>query len=414
MKYVLLDILKQNGNLRKLLFSELISSIGTRMYQVSILWWMYQVTGSKSLVGLLMIAIYLPGVLLSPIVGSYVDRYSQKSIIVAMNILQSTLMLLMLLSELTNHFGIKTLIAFTVIISLSDILLKPALKTIVPLVAGQHELVQVNSAQQVIANIAKIIGPVLGTLVFSFLGISGILVVNLLSFACAAIIERTMTVQNDINHNKKTPKTIKMALKESYSYLMSNFYILSIILLICILNLFTGATHILLPSFIQDDIGLSEIAYSAALSSLAIGSLVTSVMFSGLKEVKNSNRVLTLSLITYGISMISLSLSSSIVAICAMFAIIGGAMTTFNVIVISILQTSIPKEIRGQVFTIVIGVSKGLLPVSYGIFGIVGDLFSNVHIFIFVGCILVCGGLFMQIIKQQQKEIDTESEMETL
>jgi len=164
LKYEMLDIFKRNENLRRLLFSELISVIGTRMYQVSIIWWMYQVSGSTSLVGILMIAIYLPGVLLSPIIGSYVDHYSQKRIIVSMNILQGLIMLMMGISLAVDQLGVYTLTFFTALISISDILLKPALKTIVPLIVEQNELIQVNSVQQAISQIAKIIGPVLGTL----------------------------------------------------------------------------------------------------------------------------------------------------------------------------------------------------------------------------------------------------------
>ncbi|MBS4053197.1 MAG: MFS transporter [Thermaerobacter sp.] len=240
------------------------------------------------------------------------------------------------------------------------------------------------------------------TLVFSLSGISGIMIVNLLTFLFAAFLENGMMIEKGIENYKKPKKTVKSSLSGSYSYLKSDVYILYIIILICVLNFFTGAIHILLPSFIQNNISHSEIAYSATLSSMAIGSLAGSILFSGL--LNNDNRVLTMSLIIYGVAMISTGLVNSIIVICVLFAIIGVATTVFNVIVISLLQTFIPKEMRGQLFTIVIGVSKGLLPVSYGFFGIVGDIFKNAYIFIIVGSALVIGGIFMQLIARKRRD----------
>lgn len=384
-----------NTNLFRLLVGEFISSIGTKMYQVSIIWLIYTKTGSKTFVGLLMIAAFLPGVLLSPISGVYVDRINLKKIIVYINIIESLLMLTLGLLIIINVFNLPILICLTAFISICDSFFKPAVSSFIPCLAEKEKLVKINSIQELFSNFAKIVGPVLGSIIMASFGIIWVLIIDAFSFLFSAFLEFYIKTYVDISKLKNKKLSFKENYRQSLSYLSENTFILNVIIIICLMNLFTGSIQIILPSFIKDDLQLNETYYSIVVSSIAIGAILTSILISIKFKIKKEKQVLSFALVCYGMLMISLKFTGNYYWTLLVFSGIGACTSLFDIIVVSMLQSNIPSNIRGKIFSVVIGISMGLVPLSYGIFGILGDIISNRNNFFVVGCSLLLGGFYI-------------------
>src|SRR6266545_4207446 len=61
---------------------QLISQTGTQLCLVTLVLWLKQATESATVIGLLMMAATVPGVVLGPLGGALVDRYSRRTILV--------------------------------------------------------------------------------------------------------------------------------------------------------------------------------------------------------------------------------------------------------------------------------------------------------------------------------------------
>ena len=76
-----------------LLQGNAISTIGDVMYSVAIGYWVYEVTGSSALMGIMTSISLFVTMFLSPFCGSIVDKCNRKWVIVGIDVVQGILML---------------------------------------------------------------------------------------------------------------------------------------------------------------------------------------------------------------------------------------------------------------------------------------------------------------------------------
>ena len=67
---------------------QFVSTLGDAVYSIALGFWVLSATGSTALMGLLMAASTLPGVLVSPFAGVLIDRSNKKLLFILMDILR--------------------------------------------------------------------------------------------------------------------------------------------------------------------------------------------------------------------------------------------------------------------------------------------------------------------------------------
>src|SRR5918997_1824306 len=61
---------------------EAISLVGSNLAQFAIVWWLTDTTGSATVLATSTLAAILPGVVLGPLAGAYVDRWDRRRIMI--------------------------------------------------------------------------------------------------------------------------------------------------------------------------------------------------------------------------------------------------------------------------------------------------------------------------------------------
>ena len=153
-----------NGSFSALWSGQLISLFGDRLNQLALVAVVAISTGSALATGLVFFAATLPNLLLSPIAGTFVDRWDHKEVMVVSDILRGAIVLILPIAAVTNIVLVYPLIFLVTSIS---VFFRPARVAILPQIVPEEDLLSANSALWVAETIADIVGyPLAGLFVF--------------------------------------------------------------------------------------------------------------------------------------------------------------------------------------------------------------------------------------------------------
>src|SRR4051794_22777809 len=152
-----------NGSFSALWSGQLISLFGDRLNQLALVAVVAISTGSALATGLVFFAATLPNLLLSPIAGTFVDRWDRKEVMVVSDLLRAAIVLVLPIAAVTNIILVYPLIFLVTTIS---VFFRPARVAILPRIVPEEDLLSANSAMWVGETIADVIGyPLAGVFV---------------------------------------------------------------------------------------------------------------------------------------------------------------------------------------------------------------------------------------------------------
>ena len=179
-------MLKTNADMRRVFMAQVISYLGDWFSFVAIIGLVDDLTGSKFLVSLVVVAFSLPSFLASPIAGSMADRFDRRRILVFVSIIQVVAAFGLL------FVGNDTVwLAFLAQSSISALaaVISPATEASIPNIArDDNELAIANSLLGSTWGIMLAVGAAIGGVFASVFGRDAAFIANAVSFAIAAIL----------------------------------------------------------------------------------------------------------------------------------------------------------------------------------------------------------------------------------
>ncbi len=152
-----------NGSFSALWVGQLISLFGDRIHQFALAALVLATTGSTVAAGLSFFFAALPNLFLSPLAGTFVDRWDRKEVLIVSDILRAAVVLLIPVAVIVNVLLVYPMIFVVTSISL---FFRPARVAILPQLVEDDELVTANSALWVGETIADVLSfPIAGLFV---------------------------------------------------------------------------------------------------------------------------------------------------------------------------------------------------------------------------------------------------------
>jgi MFS family permease len=179
-------MLKTNADMRRVFMAQVISYLGDWFSFVAIIGLIDDLTGSKFLVSLVVVAFSLPSFLASPIAGSMTDRFDRRRILIFVSIIQvvATFGLLLVGKDTVwlAFLAQSTISALAAVIS-------PATEASIPNIArNKEELALASSLLGSTWGVMLAVGAAVGGVFASVFGRDAAFIANAVSFAIAAIL----------------------------------------------------------------------------------------------------------------------------------------------------------------------------------------------------------------------------------
>ncbi|HEU0028741.1 MAG TPA: MFS transporter [Ktedonobacterales bacterium] len=374
------------------------SHLGTHIYQIALAWWVLEKTGSAAAMGGVLIAAFAPTSALVLVGGVIADRLPRIPIMLASDCARLALMIAMTALALGGSLTIWLVLVISALIGVMDAFFWPAYKSIFPELVPQSELASANSVEAISGQAVHILAPAAGAGLIAVGGIPIAFALNGGSFLLSAVsliamlaLPRKLAEGGQAPDGlafPEAPMSASEAMREGAVGQPGGFWrelragvaaaralpwILLTIALAGLANLGAeGAIAVALPYYVQHTLAGSPLLYGGLLAASAVGG-VPAALWLGSRTVRRRGPLL------YGalaLGMLALSLVGLIpwppVMLAAMF-VAGLGVTIFDIAWTTALQQYIPLEKLGRVSSIDQLGSFVVIPLSYGLTGLVVD-----------------------------------------
>lgn len=358
----------KNSDFRFLWIGSTISSFCDQFYFVGLSWLVLMFNGSGLALGTVLMMEALPRAAFMLVGGAVTDRISPKLVLITtasgrMLLVAATAALIYL-----HRLQLWHLYGLALSFGTADAFAMPAGQALLPAVLSGEQLAAGNGLLNSGAQTAGIAGPAPAGLILKKWNAGSIFVVDAIALFFAVLCLWRVKYVSPASESSSSSGIWKVIL-EGWRYVIKDPPMRSLMFLIIVLNLCVGGPFTVGLAIIAKQRFGSAAAFGMLLSSLAVGSLLGSLLPAVLKyRLRRGLIVLSFSLVI-GAGMIAIALLHAFIPIVVLLAILGFGSGLTAVYFQSWLQARIDHNFLGRVMSIFLFATYGLLPISFAVAG---------------------------------------------
>jgi len=385
--------------------------MGSIVVQFIIIWWITIETQSVFVLSVASLLYFLPQVIFTPIAGVLIDKWNRKRLIVCVDSIQAllTLIIIILNSQLSGLTGIILMIGINSFRGVCQAFHYPAVNAVVPTMVPKEKLSRINGLNSTFNQILQIIGPALAAFLLIKFPLTIVLYLDVITFIIALIPLMFIKIPGVKREKKEKKSKFKDEFKQGFSIIKKMPQILIMIVLFMGLNFLLQPFSVLFPYFINITHGGSVLDYAFIMGLFNLGFLLGGILMTLKKQWKNKINTIFLSILFVmgGYFFLSISPNGAFLYIGVIFASMGINIPITNSLFQTLLQTKVPSDKYGRVFSIYVALSWLISPLGKISVGVLGEIIP-IQVMFFVCAFLGLGLLAFCyfIMHLTQKRID--------
>ncbi len=360
-----------NRDYRLFFSGQLISLVGTWMRMTAQGWLVYDLTGSKLLLGVVSGLSLLPLVLFSTIAGAVADRVSKRKLLIAAQTAMMLVSLTVAILVYTDLVRVWHLMVGSALIGTAFAIDLPTRQSYYIQLVGRKDLLNAIALNSAAFNAARIVGPAIAALLIAQVGIAACYFADSLSFI--AVVASLMLIQDRAPVSESALQSPIQLLREGFRYVRETRRVRILLTLLAWTGIFGWSYVALLPAYAQDILHLDATGYSALLSANGVGALSAALFVASRGEDRNHRVFVFRGLWLFGSSIILFALMRNPILAGFFLGLAGGGMITYLSTSNSLIQLTVPDRLRGRVMGVWGLVFGGSLPLGNFISGAVAE-----------------------------------------
>ncbi|PYJ23550.1 MAG: MFS transporter, partial [Verrucomicrobia bacterium] len=330
--------------------------------QTAMSWFVYQITNSKLLLGVVAAMGSAPMMLSSVWGGSLADRYPKRSILVAT---QTAQMICAFLLAAGVWAGFATPSFIIVIAALNGLAMgfdMPARQAFTVEMTSREDLLNAISLNSSIVNGARIIGPSVAGLLIGAFGVAMCFFLNGVTFIAVIAGLSMMRLPRF-----ERPAHAVSAGEHAWNgivYSIKHQRVRTILLLFLAVGVFGWSYTVLMPAFARDVLNRGANGYGILMSASGTGAFIGALVVATYGHLFTPRRLALGGVWLFSIALFALSLSRSFYFAMAFLFVAGFGMLLFFSTSNTVLQTIVPDEMRGRVMGVWSLVFGAMIPLG--------------------------------------------------
>jgi MFS family permease len=364
---------------RRLLAARTVSHVGDGIAVIALVLLVQDQRRTGTAVGALLLATSIPR-FLGPVAGAIVDRVEQRSLMVACDLGQAAIF--GPIAWLQPSFPV--LLALVALAAVFDTLFAPAGRSALPALVRPEQLMRANAWIGMSLNIQVAAGPVLGGLLYAWLGGRGALAANALSFVLSALFLWGLPPLRAPADGGEARGFLAVGM-DGLRYAGRNRVVRTLIVALFVGVAFAGLDDVALVFLVRETFHGSALAYGLVTGAYGVGMLLGSIGLSWKGTAAAAGTVFLLGWVAGGVGAVLTGIAPLIALVAVGQAIAGVGNAVEVVAMDTLVQRSVPREMLGRVFGLVGTAAPAGHTLAFAGGGFLVDLFGPRIVFLIAG-----------------------------
>ncbi|MFT8704662.1 MFS transporter [Bifidobacterium aquikefiricola] len=381
------------------LFSQFITGITSMIVQYAIIWYLTQKSGSATILSIATILAMLPMVLVSPFIGTFVDRWNKKALLIVPDMVAAAVaIMLCIVGTINETFPLWLIFGSLLIRSIAQAFQMPTVQSILPTMVPPEEITKVNGQLGMVQSGTLIISPALGALLYAAVPINYLLLVDVLgamfSFGSLMFVH---IVSNSVEPESKAHPWADMVYGLKRIGTAPGMWSILAMAAISTLTFMPAASlyPLMTLGYFKGTVfqaGVVEVLWSA-------GSLAGGALIGIFGKWKNRLPLIIAGQLVLGVAFMACSIlpvSMPGFVLFVGFNFIAGLATAFpSTLSMTLIQQSYPAGELGRIFGVCLSITGVAGPIGLLFVGPLGDAIGVQWVFAISGLGAVLCGLFI-------------------
>lgn len=368
---------------------QVVSVFGAAVLKFALSLYVLDLTGRADIFGTLLALSIIPGVILAPFGGAVADRFNRRNLMVIFDFCSFLLISVFYLFLNAGQVSIMVVGITITMLTLVSSLYQPTVRASIPALVAREKLARANGLTGGVAALSNLAGPVVGGVLYNFIGLESVILIGAIAFLLSAIME--MFIRLPFTRQETSEGMVALIRDDMRQGMRFIFrekpYIARTMLLASSLNLFLMPFFVIgIPYILRVTMRSNDIRYG-----LAMGIIQLSSIFGALSVDRLSTK-LRLDTLPRWIALIAclsvpmaLSLSPGMLSagywpsyISFLFFAVPVVMilAMLSVFAVTIIQRETPDHLLGKVMAIIGTAAQAAAPIGQLLYGFLFEVFS--------------------------------------
>lgn len=331
-------------NFRLYFLGQLFSISGNNAQVVALGWLVLELSNSGTALGVVMAAQFLPTLLASPVMGSLVDSFDKRRILVGAQLCGLVFAILLGILAATGTATVERVALISFLIGMVNAVDFPARNALVGEMVQPEMLPNAIALNNVLMGLARVAGPALAGAVISFAGIPVCFFVNAFSFL---VIVMALLVMRFDERDRGARCVTFAGVLDGFRYAYQTPPVRSGLLVMAVVGMFTYEFWITFPLLVRHTFHGSAAQYSTVMAVMSVGSITGGLLIA--RHNVSGAKAAIASVAGFGATTMLVGLMPSIGFVFPAVFLMGCAYSAFVALNSAVLQMHTDLAYRGRV-----------------------------------------------------------------
>jgi len=363
---------------RLLWFGLAISNTGSWMATLAQGWLVVELAPRPALapfyLGIIGFVRAIPVLLLSGVAGTIADRVDRRRLLIISQIVLGVSALALAILAQTHVVRMWHVIALAAVSAVALTFDAPTRQSLVPHLVGPRELVNAIGLNSAAFNGPGIIGPAIGGILVSTVGVADTFYINAVSYAAVLVALLAMTPKPPVLVAQRPG--IWRELLDGLHYVRNQRAILTLLVLALLVSVVARPYIQLLPAFVKTTLGGGPNVLGILMAASGTGALAGSIFTAFIGSTRHRGMIALACAVLSGLSLFVFSQTKTVVAAASVLVALGAFIMLYMGMTNALLQSHTALEMRGRIMASYTMIFLGFMPLGTWLLGTAATLTS--------------------------------------